>query len=394
MANVKVSRSPVNVLIGKLLEHLRLEAGLTEEGTANALGVKRSYLRVIELGNRCLPAYASSGLHELGLDFLSASALTSAVQYLDQRETKADYDLERILVRIGSLTRAVPHLEPVLVWMTSAVLNEQAGDEIEKSLLKKPSLDHITKVLKTGPVAAKQLNKESEPNRLSLKNNLSPIFDDIVQGLVSQLSLFPPHTNADSFADWEKLNYRRFTGVAGYIRRPEEILEEDDKFDWAFLANEHKPVVTMYVPSTTLRIDRIQSKFRKLLTDRLGKRKGAADGIENVVFKSIPADLQQDCERLLWFDFASRGEVRFTKDELLELVKEDIGRGGDIRRFHSAWIYRLRPSVLRPEAAPHSIGVMGASPLHPAGAYVVALASGHMNEWIEIFARAEQSHAR
>src|ERR1700674_1514618 len=92
-----VKKSPLNELVGKLVEHLRKDAGFSEEAAATALDLKRSYLRVVELGNRCLPSYSTLGLHRLGLDFLSASALTAVVHYLDQRDSHGiAYDLGKI----------------------------------------------------------------------------------------------------------------------------------------------------------------------------------------------------------------------------------------------------------------------------------------------------------
>ena len=373
---IQLRKSPLNLLIGQVIERLRLEKRIEEADLAEALGVALSYLRVIELGTRALPVYSALGLADLGIDFTQACVLISVIQFLDQRDPNEQaYDSRKIVERIVRLKPRAPSLRPILDWVEEACLDAEKPEKGLRETYKDQSV--IDRAIKTLRMDAPRIKQDSDAAASSYQQSqeaLSPFFADAVSSLVNRLSAFVPFTDANRIALWEKSNSERMKGVLAYVEDAQDLIDSAEDFGWSFLLNEHKPTVMIYVPSATQRIVQLERDLREKLRKKIVKRQRAADILENVRIKLIPKKLEPACDRALWMN-------------LDQSPVADLSERRNARRFSTAWLYLVRPDAVNVPVEPNVVGLLAMThdKADLASVYSAAMERSHIQLWRNIF---------
>ena len=352
---------------------LRARADVGTQPVADSFHVTAAYVRAIEAGLRALPSYTVVGLYEqFGMPWPAASALVAIAGFLDQARQENAYRSDKLIELSRRLRAARPSpayrefldcLDDILA--VQARPADDGGVETH---------EWTQRVQKLRELLDKCLFEDSgaeDRHRVRLPDVLNPLFDDLIERLGDELSLFPPHVNASAIQEFERRHESRILGLFGYVS-DERTLRESSTADWQVLWSQSSPRLRILLPSASAAdVKRIEASFKKKLAAVGGGHNPRSISVSQHVELQLAKDRQAGCDRALRFDFTTRSQAT-----------ANAPLSESVRRFPNAWLYEMHP-VHRDSHSTRWVGfLMDADKVK---GYAVAIDHNHVSEWLDIF---------
>ena len=385
-----IIKSPLNVLVGRLLRGAREMAKLKFEDVANEFVISATYLRAIESGARALPPHTAAGLVRLfNFDFFATSGLLVLVDRLDVRVGKKNahkalnYESLEIQTRAAALAETAPYYREILDWLRDATARAETVAPLQESDLPVALLQEL---LERTPGAQRTVRPSGSSSPL-LKYRLSPLIEDIVDQLATKLSWISPHIQQSNIGQWEENNSDRIANVYGYISNGESIISSLNKYSWSFMYNRLEPSMVVLVDGyKTKAIADLQAEVRhslgRHLSERDTPRRKKITGRVHFLDGSTHRD---DFQKLLRFDYMTREAATVTVNS-----DRHSPMGGRFQEFMNCWIYELsQDSIEGTSNRTHLAGFMDRyDSEEPQNTdYGVTLRAGHVRAWAQTFAQ-------
>lgn len=381
-----LTKSPVNAAVGELMKVLRSRNRQEVHAIAEAFGgLSQTYVRAIEAGQRALPAYAVVGLVErLGMTWASASALVGLAGFMDLARKEKEYLPEKVLALASRLRESQPQFREFLDGVTEMVTSNVRPVPAErKSDTGARSSEWTERAQAVSAQLERCINKcdgSSQRGGLRSPVTLNPVFEDLVEGLVDQLAMFPPHVNTAAIQRWENKNSDRILSLRACVSGAETLIGSSSGFDWKFVRKSPSSIQILVRGTSPEELREIEKKFLAALV-RPGRGKSerhefVKSDLSRRVTVRPPEELEPDCSRALVFDFTTRSRA------VAGAPTSDA-----IRAFSNAWLYELQPEAEARQGSPRWIGfLMDTDPLR---GYAVAMNNEHVREWLDIFDRVK-----
>jgi hypothetical protein len=391
-------KSPLNEAVGQLLLKLRHEHSLNDARMAGILEVSKSYLRALYIGARYLPIYTAVGLVEqFNANSAAATGLLLLTNYLDARgkEDSERYDLSEIEARADRLKAIIPQYTKLLEWLIDTIIAHREGKEPPQALGHAVGLieDQLFKEAEKASTAVRLNETQSRLHGY----NISPVFEDLLDSVATNLALLPPNMTVQSFNLWEARNGSRIVRLRSYVDDLNRLNKEMSKFDWSSLINKNKPRLEMLVQAQegpAIRAE--EAAFRKQLLRQLRDPRIPSDqNLVDQVFIAPSGSFAGRCALGLLHDVANHcrppaAEPKSTRDARIKT--------GRYLRFNNAWLYELQSDSPDPrDKRTHWVGFLGTYlPLDPASSYVVVMDRNDIAYWMKLLddAWSAQSEVR
>lgn len=373
-----LGKSPVNVAVGELVKKHRARAGVDVHMVADSFGLSPAYVRAIEAGQRALPAYVAVGLVEqFGMTWPAASALVAVAGFLDLARDDNEYVADKLLELARRLRDRHSEYREFLDDLEEIVVSTIRPGPKGTASSEEPPSEWTVRTLALSHLLERCINKQSDvPQRRGIRSpaSLSPVFEDIVEHLVDQLAMFPPHVNAVSIQRFEQMHSARIRSLLGFVS-DSETLTASSVDDWQVVRGPLTPTVRVLVSkATTVDVELVAHRFRDALAKAVAPKAKLHLALADRVRVQSAGELQDDCTRALLFDFTTRSRAATGSPP-----------SDAQRRFPNAWLYELQPQSQDSHVARWVGFLMDKDPVR---GYAVAMNGDHVEEWLGIFRRA------
>jgi hypothetical protein len=285
---------------------------------------------------------------------------------MDLARSGNGFEPERLLLFARRLRAARPEYRDFLDAVEEAI----AANEDHKSQAWSERLARLTLLLDR---AISGQGQDDALPALIGPLDLNPVFEDLMEGLMDRLALFPPHVNAPAIQRWERKNNHRILSLRGYVSDADALADYAKDFDWKFIKRGQGPALQIVVaPAPASEVRQVEASFHSGLAKTVRGTSERLQTIKSLLRQRVQirsaGDLHQRCIRALRFDFVTRSRAA-------------AGTRSEAQRdFPNAWIYELQPE----SHDGHSRFIGFLMDRDPASGYAVAMNREHVREWLKI----------